>query len=186
MSDHGAQDHEAAVEALARIYPDLDRQAARTLYELVATFAALKGFLAPFVEQHRLSFGSLNILVVLRRSPDGTAPMPEVGRQLLVTRQNVSALVAGLVRRRLVERLRSRADARVRLLRITARGRRLTDGFLPDHYRRISSIFSALRGPELELLRDYLRRIRAAVPEIASRNFRQAFDDRPGRLSRVE
>jgi DNA-binding MarR family transcriptional regulator len=166
VSDDVAQEYRAAVEALARIYPGLDRQAARTLYELVATFGALKGFLAPFLEEHRLSFGSLNILVVLRRSPDGTAPMPEVGKQLLVTRQNVSALVAGMVRRRLVERLRSPTDARVRLLRITARGRRMMDSFLPGHHRRISSIFSALRGPELELLQDYLQRIRAAVEEI--------------------
>jgi MarR family transcriptional regulator, negative regulator of the multidrug operon emrRAB len=178
--DELAGKQQAAVEALARIYPGMDRKATRTLYELVATFSAMKAVLAPFLEEHRLSFGALDILVVLRRSPDGTAPMPDVVKALLVTRQNVSALVAGMVRRRLIERVPSPRDARVRLLRITSAGRRILDRFLPGHYRRVSSIFSALRGPELELLQDYLQRIRARVDRAQPRRGRQALDDRPG------
>jgi len=176
-TDDRACRQRAAIEALARIYPGLDRKAMRALHELVATFAALKGFLAPFLEEHELSTGALDILVVLRRSPDGTAPMPEVVKQLLVTRQNVSAVVAGMVRRRLIERVPSRRDARVRVLRITSRGRRVVDSFLPDHYRRISSIFSALRGPELDLMQDYLQRIRAGVDGAEPRRDRQSLDD---------
>jgi DNA-binding MarR family transcriptional regulator len=179
VTDDLACNYRAAVEALARIYPGVDRPATRTLYELVATFGALKGFLAPFLEKHRLSFGSLNILVALRRSPEGSAPMPEVSKQLLVTRQNVSALVAGMVRRRLIERVPSPSDARVRLLRITGKGRRVIDRFLPAHYRRVSSIFGVLREPELELLQDYLQRIRAGMDGSRVGNDRQVLDGHP-------
>jgi DNA-binding MarR family transcriptional regulator len=165
------------VERMQTLYPMLDPVAARTMYELIGTYGQLQHFMTPFLEAHDLSFGSLAVLIALRKSPGGTAPMPQVCKQLLVTRQNVSALVSGLVERKLIERVASPDDARVKVLRLTTKGIALLDAYLPGHYERLKSVFHVLREPEAALLQDYLGRVRGRLQELTPPDNRQPLDD---------
>lgn len=63
-----------------------------------------------------------NVLMELAASPEGRLPLCEIGRRLVRSAPNITALVDRLETERLVRRLRDARDRRVVLASITERG----------------------------------------------------------------
>jgi DNA-binding MarR family transcriptional regulator len=76
------------------------------------------------VRREGLSNASFNALRILRGSPDGL-PRGEVAQRLIYRKADVTRLLDGLVRRGLVERVRSKSDRRLSLARITPKGQKV-------------------------------------------------------------
>jgi len=89
----------------------------------------------------------------------------ELAGRLLVGRSNLSMLLPELEKRGLIERYGDDADRRVRRLRLTPEGLRLTETTLAVQARAIEDMMTILSDEECNALGDYMRRLGARMSQ---------------------
>jgi DNA-binding MarR family transcriptional regulator len=114
-------------------------------------------------ERVGLSMAAFNVMLIVSRCGEEGCPMHELGELLLVSRANVTGLVACLERRGLVERAVHAEDRRVRLIRLTKAGGALLKGMLPRHYGEVSRALSVISDKEKSELSRLLTKLRRGV-----------------------
>jgi DNA-binding MarR family transcriptional regulator len=144
--------------ALQREFPQMDRRATEVLINLIRTDSLVTTALTRRFRRHGLSLSGFNALVILRQASDGVNPR-ELADRLLVTRAAVTAILDALEAKGLVRRNRSGNDGRMSLIAITAAGKKLLDGLLPEHFAAERAMASALGANEKELLISLLGRL---------------------------
>lgn len=82
-----------------------------------------------------------------------------LARRLLVAKSNVSALLAVLERRGLIERVKHASDARVRLVSLTPEGRVVTERATREHARIVSTIMDVVTPQEAEAVKNAMVKI---------------------------
>src|SRR5207302_10338326 len=122
-----------ASSALQREFHQMDRRATEVLINLIRTDSLVTTALTRRFRMHGLSLSGFNALVILRQASEGVNPH-EIADRLLVTRAAVTAILDALEAKGLVRRDRSGADGRMSLIVITAGGRNMLDGLLPQHF----------------------------------------------------
>jgi MarR family 2-MHQ and catechol resistance regulon transcriptional repressor len=142
-------------------YADFHRPTVELLVNLYYTSDVIESHLAREIETHNLSPAAVNVLMILSRCEAG-CPMHELGELLLVSRANVTGLVDCLERKGLVKRATTSGDRRVKLLTLTAGGRRLLEGFLPGHYARVRALLRGLTNKDKLELSRLLMKLRQA------------------------
>lgn len=113
---------------------------------------------------------------VLRICRDGDITISQVGRELGITRQGASKIVAGLVDRRYVTLKSSPVDAREKVVTLTSRAveyltaqriaarrieREIRRKVGDDAFQTLHEALEAIGGTEQPRMRDYLRQTRA-------------------------
>ena len=136
----------------------MDRRATEVLINLIRTDSLVTTALTRRFRRYGLSLSGFNALVILRQAPDGVNPH-EIADRLLVTRAAVTAILDALEAKGLVRRDRSGNDGRMSLIAITAAGKKLLDGLLPEHFAAERAMASALSANEKELLVSLLGRL---------------------------
>jgi DNA-binding MarR family transcriptional regulator len=136
----------------------MDRRATEVLINLIRTDSLVTTALTRRFRRHGLSLSGFNALVILRQASDGVNPR-ELADRLLVTRAAVTAILDALEAKGLVRRNRSGNDGRMSLIAITAAGKKLLDGLLPQHFAAERAMASALGANEKELLISLLGRL---------------------------
>src|SRR5690348_14383311 len=119
--------------ALQREFPEMDRRSTEVLINLIRTDSLVTTALSRRFRRHGLSLSGFNAMVIIRQAPEGVNPR-EIADRLLVTRAAVTAILDALEAKGFVRRNRSGADGRMSLIAITAAGRKLLDGLLPEHF----------------------------------------------------
>lgn len=136
----------------------MERRATEVLINLIRTDSLITTALSRRFRHYGLSLSGFNALVILRQAPDGVNPH-EIADRLLVTRAAVTAILDAVEAKGLVRRDRSGADGRMSLIAITAAGKKLLDGLLPEHFAAERSMASVLSANEKELLISLLGRL---------------------------
>lgn len=154
------------VERRANEFPAGNKKATLGWFHLVGTADMVQRFLTPFAQSLDLSLAGWGVLNLLHYADEGSRPMHQLSQLLLVSRQNVTQLVDGLEKKRLVERTPCPKDGRVKLVTITRKGSDLVLAHRQTHQAIVRSIFETLRDPELDLLGDYLLRIQGRIEEL--------------------
>ncbi|MDN5798341.1 MAG: MarR family transcriptional regulator, partial [Intrasporangium sp.] len=117
----------------------------------------------PFVEAG-LGNGDFDVLAALRRSGDPFTLTPgQLSTSLLVTTGAISKRIDRLEARRLVRRTVSDADARSRLVTLTAAGVALTDELISKHLANEAGLLASLSTTERDQLATLLGRLAATM-----------------------
>jgi len=106
-----------------------------------------------------LTLAQFDVLAQLLRRPGGMTS-GELSRALLVTQGNVTGLVARLARRRLLRSSPPVADRRVKMIRLTRRGRTIAAREVRRHECRLNTLFRDLSPHEKAGLAAALDRLR--------------------------
>jgi len=128
----------------AKRYPDIDPDSvsAYILLLRVASDVALR--IEARLAGHGLSRARFAVLMILNKHPDvGMSPV-ELSRKCIVTRATMTGLLDGLERDGLILRADHEFDRRMQTISLTAKGRKLLDGMLPEYYRLINSLMAPL------------------------------------------
>src|SRR2546421_7029098 len=141
-------------------YEEFHWPSVELLINLAYTYEVIHSHLARRLDEHSLSLGAFNVLMVLSRFEDEGCPMHELGELLLVSRANVTGLVDYLARRKFVERTEDERDRRVRLVRLTKAGEKLLESILPGHYARVREMLRSVSNKDKELLSKLLLKLR--------------------------
>ena len=155
-----------AVERRLKRTPGMNKHATLALYNVLATNDLLHGHFSPIIAEYGVSLAGWNVLNLLNGSETGARPMHELSALLLVSRQNITQLVDGLEKKKLVQRHACKDDGRVKHVEITKAGRDLVERAKRVHFDAIKDVFGVLRDPELELFSDYLLRLQERILEL--------------------
>jgi DNA-binding MarR family transcriptional regulator len=127
-------------------------------------------------EAFALTMPRFDLLAQVARPPIGPS-LGELSRRLLVTKGNITDIVARLEAVDLIERRRDDSDARVQYVFLTDAGRKLYDGILPEHSRWLSELMQEVNEKDLVVLFDALGILKAALKRMDEREERAAADD---------
>lgn len=89
----------------------------------------------------------------------GALPVNAIGRKVLLTTGSITTAVDRLVDRGLVARKEAPGDRRVRLVQLTAKGRKLIEPAFATHAEDLDSVVSVLTRQERATLIALLRRL---------------------------
>jgi DNA-binding MarR family transcriptional regulator len=116
-------------------------------------------------EQGVPSLAAFNVLTVLHGA--GQALRPSViSDRLMVTRGTLTGILDTLERAGFAERRTDRVDGRMRLVRLTRRGRRAVDELLPRVHRAEQRVVEALDEEERAALLASLARMQVAAESL--------------------
>ncbi|HYJ45600.1 MAG TPA: MarR family transcriptional regulator [Pyrinomonadaceae bacterium] len=141
-------------------YAEFHWPSVELLVNLAYTHEVIHSHLARRLDEHGLSLGAFNVLMILSRCEAEGSPMHELGELLLVSRANVTGLVDYLARKGLVERSGDEKDRRVRRVRLTKGGQKFLESILPGHYSRVREMFKGVSNKEKAALSELLTKLR--------------------------
>jgi len=114
-------------------------------------------------ELHGLSPGRYAVLMALFAHDVPLAPS-EIAERLGVTRATITGLIGGLVGDGLVAYVSADAeDRRRRAIALTAKGRRLLRGLVPDIFEQMVALFAPLSGSERATLLKLMSKVEAGL-----------------------
>lgn len=147
----------------ARERPDLDTAPIGVIGRISRAARLADGALRRNFARVDLDPPSFDVLATLRRAGEPYELSPgDLVRTSMVTSGAVSQRLDRLEDRGLVTRQRSRADARVVVVRLTDAGRRAVEEVLPSHLATEAELLAPLSEAEQEQLAGLLRRLLGA------------------------
>ena len=151
--------------------PDIDATPMEVIGRISRLAADLDPLLAPVFTSRGLGDGEFDVLATLRRSGEPFELSPgELGASMMVTSGAVTKRIDRLERSGLVTRRVSEVDARARLIRLTAEGRRIVDEAVVEHVINEKRLLAGLSAVERETLADLLRKLGESIEALPSRN----------------
>ncbi len=125
-------------------------------------------------DAYALTLPRFDLLAQVARPPLGPS-LGELSRKLLVTKGNITDIVARLEAVELIERRRDDADGRIQYVFLTPAGRKLLDDILPVHDRWLRDLMQDLTREELETLYGALGILKNALKRMDQRATQQDF-----------
>jgi DNA-binding MarR family transcriptional regulator len=174
--------YECLLEA-AREFPDLDPSAAEAYLHLLRTGDEMFAVADRNLAENNISHGRFGVLMLLWRSTqpraaklmgaeDCTCGGPRTPAELAeaagVTRATMTGLVDTLERDGFVKREPDPDDRRMMSVRLTAKGDRFLNDFLPHHFKTIASLMAPLSESERKTLVRLLGKIEQRAAALQS------------------
>jgi DNA-binding MarR family transcriptional regulator len=119
------------------------------------------------VERWNLTLPQFDVLAELARAPERGFTFVELSRLLLVTSGNLTGIIDRLEAEGVVRRVPESSDRRVTRMKLTPRGKKLTEEMLPQHAEDVSRMLSVMPGERLKELNDLLGQLRDGLHERA-------------------
>ena len=132
-------------------------------------FGLLRRTMEPFFAGYGISvsqWGMLRVLLRAHREGHAGLPLMDLGERLLVRPPSVTGVVRRLTTMGLVKAISSTEDHRVRLVSLTAKGKRLVGTVSGAHRERVREIYAALDEQELAGLSGSLGKLCHHMEEI--------------------
>lgn len=133
-----------SLEKFVQRYPDADIQAISDFVNLLRAASDISDALDKLLAQHDLLQGRWWVLVLLMRQDDMTSSPSDLAEKAGVTKATMTGFIDGLEREGLVLRLMDTVDRRKFLIRLTPAGQQKLDEVMPDYYKKVHALMSAL------------------------------------------
>lgn len=174
--------YECLLEA-AREFPDLDPSAAVAFLHLLRTGDEVFAITERNLTDHSISHGRFGVLMLLWRSTQpraaklmgaddcscgGPRTPAELADAAGVTRATMTGLIDTLERDGFVKREPDPDDRRMMSVRLTPKGDRFLNDFLPGHFKVITEVLSPLSENERKSLVRILTKVQAHVATLRS------------------
>ncbi|MBF0482151.1 MAG: MarR family transcriptional regulator [Desulfovibrionaceae bacterium] len=143
----------------AKRYPSMDIQVCEAYLHIVRTGAVLHQFVEQSLGKSGLSYGRFMILSLLTRFND-PIPVCKLAEMACVTTPTVSAVLAGMVRDGLVERVTDPSDRRVVRIGLMPAGQKMIDDVVPGLLEHQTNVMSGLDDRELKTVVALLSKVR--------------------------
>jgi MarR family 2-MHQ and catechol resistance regulon transcriptional repressor len=136
-------------------------RALNTFIKLTRAVETLGSRLQRFLADHELTPPQLGVLETLLHL--GPLSQSELGRKLLRSNPNMTALLDTLERHGWIQRTRSPEDRRVVVVALTRDGKRLIGKVFPAHAAHLAELLGALSAEEQETLGALCKKLGLAV-----------------------
>jgi DNA-binding MarR family transcriptional regulator len=135
-----------------REWPGSSASATECALNIVNLSSRIEAYGMEIVRRHGISsIGAFNVLTILHGERESLAPST-IAERMIVTRGTVTGILDSLERRGLIERARHSDDGRMRLVSITAKGKRAVQKILPELHRAEREWFGVLKPAQRKTL----------------------------------
>ncbi|HYE21692.1 MAG TPA: MarR family transcriptional regulator [Tepidisphaeraceae bacterium] len=138
---------------------------------LVRVLGLLRRVMEPYFARHGISGAQWGILRVLQRAEDdeGAAELRlvDLSSRLLVRPPSVTSAIGRLAKMGLVTLVQSRKDQRVKLVSLSAAGRKLVRHVLTGHAEQMAKVLGGLSQPEQATLSELMSRMSSHLETLA-------------------
>lgn len=118
-----------------------DREGEEFLYNLAMCYGLIEKEINTLLGQYDLSAVKMNALLMIKHvGKDKGLSQNEICKRMIVTPGNITRLLDRLQKEGWVERLPSKSDRRVNLIRITPKASTLLDKVWPSYRKKINEI----------------------------------------------
>ncbi len=160
----------ARMQRLAERFPQMDASAIETCIHMLHLGHAMTGAYDAHLARHGLSMGRFVVLIRLfsvaeAESGRGLTPA-ELAESSSVSRATMTGLLDTLEKDDLISRQDHPEDRRMYTVHLTSKARKLLEGMLPDHYRRIAGLMAPLSEDERTTLRELLSKVASGIPAL--------------------
>ncbi len=139
--------------------PSLKIKSVENCIALLRTVADISKVLEDHFQEYEISEGKFTILMLLYRQKDYQLSPIELSKKAEVTKGTMTGLIAGLESQGLVEKLTNEKDKRSYLVKLSSKGTKILNDILPEHYKLIGDIMSALDDIQIETMSSSLNLI---------------------------
>lgn len=146
----------------AERYPTMDIQITEAYLHVLRTGTILHHCVERNLAKQGLSYGRFMILGLLSRQDD-PIPVCKLAELAGVTTPTVSAVLSGMVRDGLIQRVEDPSDRRVVRIEMLPEGQKILDEVLPDLFVHQTAVMSRLDESELKTLMALLAKVRLDV-----------------------
>lgn len=146
----------------AERYPTMDIQITEAYLHVLRTGTILHHCVERNLSKQGLSYGRFMILGLLSRQED-PIPVCKLAELAGVTTPTVSAVLSGMVRDGLIQRVEDPSDRRVVRIEMLPEGQKILDDVLPDLFVHQTAVMSRLDETELKTLMALLGKVRLDV-----------------------
>ncbi|HEX4590123.1 MAG TPA: MarR family transcriptional regulator [Gemmataceae bacterium] len=147
---------------MAKTRPNPTRPAEGAFRQLIRTIGLLERAMQPCFARFGITGGQWGVLRNLYRAEAEGHPalrLTDLSERLLIRPPSVTGVVDRLERARLVARVDSPVDLRVKQVMLTPRGRQLVDRMLAVHAAHVEAVMDVLTPTEQAKLQDLLHRL---------------------------
>jgi DNA-binding MarR family transcriptional regulator len=135
---------------LAARYPGADVKAIQEFATILRVSSDLSAALDKLLNGHGLMQGRWWVLVLLLREENLTSSPSALAEKVGVTKATMTGFINGLEREGLVSRLTHGEDGRMLKIQLTPLGQEKLDQVVPDYYRKVGALMSALSDSQRE------------------------------------
>jgi MarR family 2-MHQ and catechol resistance regulon transcriptional repressor len=146
-------------------YKDFHWDSSELVLNLIYTHDVFLSRALRIFSELNLSVSGINILIILKHDEDTGRTQQELSSLLLVSRANITKVIDGLEKRRLVIRTSSKKDRRARVIKLTSAGEKLADHIIPIQNKASTQITAGLSQEEKKLLSKLLAKFRKSIVE---------------------
>lgn len=157
----GVKADEERVQALKARFPKMDVEPIDVTIAVGRAAASVERMLAKDLKPYGITPVGLQVLISVLLADDGPFDLTTLGEQVRVTKANVSLVLQGLEKRKLVKRATEPADGRRIRVRLTARGRKVLEELVPLARDRMEVALNPLSARDRRELRRISRLIEA-------------------------
>ncbi len=140
-------------------YPDADIDRVIQFLTFLRVATDLSNGLDRYLAAHALLQGRWWVLVLLMREEDSCSSPSRLAEKAGVSRATMTGLIDGLQRDKLVSRMVSFKDRRQMLVKLTSKGQAKLDEVMPEYYRRVRQLMTALSDEEGDMLMQILMKL---------------------------
>jgi DNA-binding MarR family transcriptional regulator len=151
-------------------YKNFSWHSAELILNLAYVHDVLESCMMKTFSEFNLSKSAVNILMILYFGEEKGCKQQELSGLLLVSRANVTKVIDGLEKRKLVVRSSSREDRRARFIKLTAAGRGLAERIIPRQNEQSVRLTSGFSRNEINILNKLLHQFSVAILESEKRN----------------
>jgi len=153
--------------AFARRLKGLDTLSAEACFNVVQTYYLAESAMLEQIQKIGATLSGLNVLLILRHHGEKGCSQNALSHLLIVSRANITGLIDSLVRKGLVKREGAAEDRRIVMARITKKGEKLVDSYMPTHFGTMRSMTSSLGADEKKTLIRILTKMRHHIVHTA-------------------
>jgi DNA-binding MarR family transcriptional regulator len=134
----------------------------RVWLQLVSCIDIFERELRRRLAKSRVSLARFEVLGHLDRFTDGLS-MRDLSERLMVSKGNVSGLIARMEREGLLNRATDPEDRRVQIMRLSGRGKAVFDAVKPIHHEGLRMLMRNVESGELATLYDLLSTLKTSA-----------------------
>ena len=140
--------------------------AARVWVVLARAYGSMAAFVEERIAAEEIGLSDFMVLEALLHK--GPLTMSAIGEKVLLANASMTSAIDRLEEKALVTRKNSAEDRRIRLVELTARGRRLIGAIYRRHEQELESLMSMLPATERTCLYQGLKKIGLAAKDASS------------------
>ena len=159
------------IDAMGRVFPELDPTALEACYVLLRTGSDVLTAFDENLSRHHITQSRFIVLLLLKRIQlrqlsNGEMNPSKLAEQAGVSRGTMTGLLAGLERDGLIGRELQNGDRRRFAIRMTEKGDKTLKRIFPDYYNRIAGLMGNLNEEERGTLIALLNKVKKGIPAL--------------------